>query len=116
MSTFRKLLLSAVVGSAAFTRLVPQHAPFESYGANFAVLFFVQALGWFTWSVILWPKLFTPLRRLPQPEVCSLSISNLFSLIRVGGIFLYGTILEDSQGPKWYLWARDLRRSIKLIL
>jgi len=39
-----------------------------TYLGTFILLFFAQFLSWLFYNVILWPKLLSPLRHLPQPS------------------------------------------------
>jgi hypothetical protein len=42
--------------------------PAPSFLAAFVALWGIQFLAWATWVVILYPKLFSPLRGLPEPS------------------------------------------------
>jgi hypothetical protein len=69
MSIFYTVLTNSVSGTILWNRFLPQYAPFHSLVANFSFLFAFQYFLYTIWSVILWPKLFTPLRNLPSPKV-----------------------------------------------
>jgi hypothetical protein len=69
-SALGAIFMNSLAGSVVFNRSLPQYAPFQSYVANFFALLALQYVAYFIWNVILWPKLFTPLRGLPGPKVC----------------------------------------------
>lgn len=63
------ILGSSVLGSFV---LVHDFAPFSfsaSYVKTFLLLETVQILLGLLWQVILYPKMFSPIRHLPQPKV-----------------------------------------------
>lgn len=63
-------VVSAVAAYGATTYLRPQWstAAFVSY---FVGSFLLNACGWAFWSVILYPKVFSPFRSLPAPKPTS---------------------------------------------
>ncbi|KAF2398774.1 cytochrome P450 [Trichodelitschia bisporula] len=44
------------------------NASLGSYLINIFLLALAQGVGWVVWNMILWPKVFSPLRKLPQPK------------------------------------------------
>lgn len=62
--------ISAVAAYGAATYLRPQWstAVFATY---FVCGFLANTFGWVFWKVILYPKVFSPLRGLPEPENAS---------------------------------------------
>ena len=63
-----KLILGIAVGASLLLhRVAPTYTVRHSYAWTAVVLALVQYVAWMTWRAILYPKLFSPLRRLPQP-------------------------------------------------
>lgn len=58
---------SAVAGYGATTYLRPQWST-SAFAGYFACSFMVYFAGWALWTVILYPKVFSPLRHLPEPK------------------------------------------------
>lgn len=62
------------VFSAAGTYILISHLPYLllssklSYFGTFALLWTSQFVFWAIWRVILWPKCFSPLRKIPGPR------------------------------------------------
>lgn len=59
----------STAGSAGLRQFAPQYSLSRSYLATFFILFAILSVLGAFWKVILWPKLFSPLRHLPQPPV-----------------------------------------------
>lgn len=57
----------AFAGYAATMYLEPQWSTF-AFAAYFASGFTVAFLSWVAWTVVLYPKFFSPLRGLPEPQ------------------------------------------------
>jgi hypothetical protein len=68
-SRWQLVFVSSITAAVALVQLFPQYSVRGSYALTFAPIFLLQFLGLATWSVILWPKLFSPLRHLPQAPV-----------------------------------------------
>jgi hypothetical protein len=64
-----RMFLSSSAGSVLLTRVATSYAPTTSYVGNFLILLFGQLFVFLTWKVVIWPKLLSPLRNLPQPRV-----------------------------------------------
>lgn len=64
-----QIALTSIAGSVGLIQFAPQYSPSRSYiGTFFVLISIISILGAF-WRVVLWPKLFSPLRHLPQPSV-----------------------------------------------
>lgn len=61
--------ITSIVGSAYLVRFAPQYSLAASYPGTFVFLLSVQLILFSAWSVIIYPKLFSPLRHLPTPSV-----------------------------------------------
>ena len=59
----------SLVGSFCLVHYAPQYSISASYIKTFLVLETVQVVLGLLWQVILYPKLFSPFRHLPQPKV-----------------------------------------------
>lgn len=66
MPPTKQFLASSALGSVLLTRYAPQYS-IGYFLAGFVFLT-LQLLGWLTWVVVLYPKLVSPLRHLPQPD------------------------------------------------
>ena len=62
-------VLASAAESVALLQLFPMYSASGSYGLTFAAIFFLHFLGLAIWRVLLYPKLFSPIRHLPQPSV-----------------------------------------------
>lgn len=76
--------LSSVTGSFFLVHNAPQYSVSSSYVKTFLVLETVQILLGLLWQAILYPKLFSPIRHLPQPK---------------GGSFFNGQLKRISAEP-----------------
>lgn len=63
------IALSSVAASFVLVHNAPQYSISASYVKTFVVLEAVQILLGVLWQAILYPKLFSPIRHLPQPKV-----------------------------------------------
>ena len=108
--------LSSILGAAFLVRFAPKYSVSASYTYTVLALFSVQLFALFTWSVILWPKLLSPLRHLPQPNV-SLGLSIFIELsadrhlFAKGGNFFMGQffrILRDPSGIPMQQWINEI--------
>ena len=61
--------LSSVAGSLILVHKAPQYSFSASHVKTFLALETIQLLLGLLWQVILYPKLFSPLRHLPHPKV-----------------------------------------------
>lgn len=61
--------LSSVAGSLILVHNAPHYSISASYIKTFLALETIQLLLGFLWRLVLRPKLFSPLRHLPQPKV-----------------------------------------------
>ncbi|KAI4164954.1 MAG: hypothetical protein LQ342_001587 [Letrouitia transgressa] len=64
----RLLLLSSVATSTFLVKYLPQLSLKSSFVATLLALFSFQLTIWFTWTALLYPKYFSPLRHLPEPK------------------------------------------------
>lgn len=62
--------VSTVVAYGATTYLRPQWSA-KVFAAYFVATFLAHVLGWAFWSIILYPKVFSPLIGLPEPKASS---------------------------------------------
>ncbi|KAL1297814.1 hypothetical protein AAFC00_006343 [Neodothiora populina] len=61
-------ILGVSLGAAVVSeRVIPASNGQSHYARTAVVLAIVQVLAWIAWRVVIWPKLFSPLRRLPTP-------------------------------------------------
>ena len=61
--------LSSLAGSFVLVHVAPQYSVSASYVKTLIVIETIQVLLGLLWQAILYPKLFSPIRHLPQPEV-----------------------------------------------
>lgn len=66
---WKQIGLSSVLASIPLVHYAPEYSISASYVKTFLVFEIIQILLGLLWQVILYPKLFSPLRHLPQPEV-----------------------------------------------
>ena len=69
MATFAPILLGSIATSILVTRFTYDFAPLNLYLTVVAIAISFQCIVYGFWMVVLWPKLFSPLRQLPTPEV-----------------------------------------------
>ena len=93
--------LSSLTASFILVHVAPHYSVSASYFRTFVFLEAVQVLLGLLWQVILYPKLFSPFRHLPQPKVSPFS-----RLIVVpaktslqGGSFFNGQLKSIQEGP-----------------
>ena len=63
------MALSSVAGSLLLVHKAPAYSISASAVKTFLVLGTIHILLGLFWKVVLYPKLFSPLRHLPQPKV-----------------------------------------------
>ena len=63
------LFLNSVLISFFVTRYAPTYSVYHSFYWAVAALYGLQLACLFTWTVIVWPKYFSPLRHLPTAPV-----------------------------------------------
>ena len=94
--------VSSVVGSVLTIYIAPRSFISASYARAFCVLFLAQAFLGLSWSLIVYPKFFNPLRNLPTPPVSRLVpphwIEKLTGTATKGRKFLMGSIPHDDEG------------------
>lgn len=74
-ATVPRIFLSSTAASVLLTRVASSYAPSISFVGNFLILMFVQLFVFLAWKVVIWPKLMSPLRALPQPRVVNISVT-----------------------------------------
>lgn len=86
------IALSSVAGSFFLVHNAPQYSFSASYVKTFLALEAIQILLGLVWQAILYPKLFSPFRHLPQPKVGphSQPIMSPAKTILQGGSFFNG--------------------------
>ena len=68
MAPYRFMLAAALGGAYLLSSgRIPQW-PAPGFLTAFAVIWGAEVLAWAVWVVILYPKLFSPLRGLPEPS------------------------------------------------
>jgi hypothetical protein len=63
------LFLDSILISFFVTRYAPTYSVYHSFYWAVAALYGLQLACLFTWTVIIWPKYFSPLRHLPAAPV-----------------------------------------------
>lgn len=63
------MALSSVAGSFVLVHNAPKYSISASYVKTFVALEAIHILLGLLWQAVLYPKLFTPFRHLPQPKV-----------------------------------------------
>ncbi|KAL8780064.1 MAG: hypothetical protein Q9213_006654 [Squamulea squamosa] len=82
MAPVKRLLgVVSAIGAFSTVRIAPQWSLNESFLATFVALLSFQFTLLFTWNVVLYPKYFSPLRHLPEPNGNSLFMGQ-FTAIR----------------------------------
>lgn len=61
--------LSSIAAAVLTVQYAPQYSLSTSYAQSSLIFFVILGLAGGTWRVILYPKLFDPLRHLPSPPV-----------------------------------------------
>ncbi|KAI9845089.1 MAG: hypothetical protein M1837_005093 [Sclerophora amabilis] len=87
---------ASILGSALLVRVAPDYVLSHSYVWTAVQLFALLFSIWATWIVVFYPKLFSPLRDLPQPA---------------GGSFLMGhfsRIMKEPSGAPAVEWLNDI--------
>ncbi|OCK98298.1 cytochrome P450 [Cenococcum geophilum 1.58] len=90
------LFLDSILISFFVTRYAATYNVYHSFYWAVAALYGLQLACLFTWTVIVWPKYFSPLRHLPAAP---------------GGNFLVGNyrrILEEPSGAPQQRWAEEV--------
>jgi hypothetical protein len=67
--TYLQTFLASLAASVVLTRFALEYAPFSTYLGNFFAVYSISFSSLAVYDVILWPKVFSPLRSLPQVEV-----------------------------------------------
>lgn len=108
-------VLSSVTAATLLVQFAPKYSILHSYIGTFLVLFAAQLLALATWTVVIYPKLFSPLRHMPEPKV-SLRPENgdssmLITPYQQGGSFFNGQfarILKDPSGIPMQEWINEV--------
>jgi hypothetical protein len=67
--THLQAFLASLAASAVLTRFALEYAPFSTYLKNFFAIYSIIFSSLTVYNVILWPKVFSPLRNLPHAKV-----------------------------------------------
>ena len=108
----KAILLTSALLSALLVRAVPAYSIQSSYFRTFLAIVAVRVIILGTWVMIIWPKLLSPLRHLPQPAVCDFARKapaekvKLMIDKRAGRQFLLGPFCHDDTGNDGYSAAR----------
>lgn len=71
MPPFKSLLLCSVTATLLEKLGGPKYAPTSSWYATNVIWFLLLVFGWIIWRWLIYPKLFSPPRHLPQAPVSS---------------------------------------------
>ena len=108
----------AVLSSATITVALGQFPKYmlrSSYGLTFTAFLLAHFVGLAVWHIIVWPKVFSPLRHLPHPPVCTqvqlllCSQSNLYT--PQGESFFNGHfwyVLKEPTGNPMRRWINEV--------
>ena len=107
------MALSSVAGSLLLVYKAPDYSISASAVKTFLVLETIQILLGLLWKVVLYPKLFHPLRHLPQPKVRPLlnPTASLAKNTSQGGSFFNGQfkrILAEPSGNPHREWINSI--------
>ena len=107
------MALSSVAGSLLLVHKAPDYSISASAVKTFLVLETVHILIGLLWKVVIYPKLFSPLRHLPQPKVRILSnpTASVLKNILQGGSFFNGQfkrILAEPSGNPHREWINSI--------
>ena len=107
------MALSSVAGSFLLVHKAPNYSISASAVKTFLVLETIHILLGLLWKVVLYPKLFSPLRHLPQPKVRLLSKSTTYLAKNTlqGGSFFNGQfkrILAEPSGTPQREWINSI--------
>ena len=108
------MALSSVAGSLILVHKAPDYSISASYVKTFLVLETIHILLGLVWKVVLYPKLFSPLRHLPQPKVrrpLSNPTTSLTKNTLQGGSFFNGQfkrILAEPSGSPQRDWINSI--------
>ena len=97
------MALSSVAGSLLLVHKAPDYSISASAIKTFLVIETIHILLGLVWKIVLYPKLFSPLRHLPRPKVGSLSYpTRSLAKTYIAGWFIYQwAIQEDNSRAKW---------------
>lgn len=88
--------LSCAVAAGLLVPLAPRFSVAASYLWTFVALYSASLLSNFAWTVIIWPKIFSPLRHLPHPTG-----DNFF-------IGQFPRILKEPSGAPMIEWMNEI--------
>src|SRR6202012_1052244 len=80
--TFPRVFVASTAFLIVLTRFYPQYAPFAGRGANVATIYGLFFSALFVWRIWLWPFVFSPLRNLPSPKVCTIISQRIFKELK----------------------------------
>lgn len=96
MSTYKAWTCTSIASGVFLVHFAPGYSLGRSYTWTAVALFLLQWLVYGIYSVILYPRFFSPLRHLPSPPVSgSLPRSTRSLKPSSGGFILYGTLFKD---------------------
>jgi cytochrome P450 len=96
LNSYRVWAGTSIAGSVLLLKLAPQYSVRHSYPWTAAAIFFSICLVYYIYAVVIWPRVFSPLRHLPQPT---------------GNSFFNGqwsTITKDPSGIPLRRWINDI--------
>jgi hypothetical protein len=113
MSTYRFWAAVSTTSSVIIVHLAPKYSVGGSYIWTAVSLFLLQWLLYGVYSIVLYPKFFSPLRHLPSPEVSRSSTGTGISLLKPdqGASFFMGqfrAILANPSGIPMQKWINEV--------
>lgn len=69
MAPTSALALASAVESVLLGRYAPAYRITDSSFLRILALFWIHMTLWYTWSMLIYPNFFSPLRNLPHPKV-----------------------------------------------
>ncbi|KAF2092013.1 cytochrome P450 [Saccharata proteae CBS 121410] len=86
----------SVLESVLLSHYAPQYSVTDSFLGRAAILFSAQLCAFLTWSIIIYPNFFSPLRHLPMPKGNSLIMGH------------FGRIRKESTGAPQREWIETV--------
>lgn len=112
MGTFAQICAIAGVASILSIGVFPQNRQFllgsPGYALAFVQYLIVEIALWGVWLVVLYPRYFSPLRHLPQPEVSKFVAFVDISLRNSLSLFYYRIVILPLKSFQVYVNANSL--------
>ena len=105
MAPLKVFFAVSIFETYLISHFAEKYLPSRHFPLTIIYLFAFQILVWSTWSCIIYPKLFSPLRSIPGPSVRSgytqKSTRGPLDSYHVGRQSLTGPSLDDVKGAEW---------------